>query len=101
MNNIKKNLNPMGFNDLKYWRDTDIGNRQAIARFDNGYEASVVTGIHTYGGAEGLYEIAVMRSGRVVYDTPVTDDVIGWLNEDGVSEILTQIRNLPRYETND
>jgi hypothetical protein len=64
-------------------------------KFDNGYGASVVTGPHTYGGDRGLYELAVLGSdGRLTYDTPVTDDVEGYLTEEDVTKLLTQIQNL-------
>lgn len=66
-----------------------------VVEFDNGYSASIIRGPHTYGGSEGLYEIAVLHNDRIVYDTPVTDDVIGWLDDAGVAEVLGQIGALP------
>ena len=67
----------------------------ARIRFENGYEASVVRGPYTYGGREGFYELAVLHEGRIVYDTPVTGDVCGWLTEEQVSEKLAEIEALP------
>ena len=47
--------------------------------FDNGYGASVVRGQYTYGGSQGLYELAVVKgtkeSSELCYDTPITEDV--------------------------
>ena len=63
--------------------------------FGNGYTASVVRGRYTYGGDRGLYEIAVMHDGELVYDTPVTDDVIGHLHSEEVPEVCAQIAALP------
>lgn len=63
--------------------------------FSNGYTASVVKGDHTYGGSRGLYEMAVMYDGKLVYDTPVTNDVLGHLTEGDVTEILNEIACLP------
>lgn len=72
-------------------------NYQKIYRFGNGYGASVVCSDMSYGGKEGLFEIAVLDlAGDIVYDTPVTDDVIGWLDFDGVAKTLQQIQNLPK-----
>jgi hypothetical protein len=63
--------------------------------FDNGYGASVVIGPYTYGSEDGLYELAVLGSdGKLCYDTPVTDDVEGYLSEDDVTKLLEQIQNL-------
>lgn len=64
--------------------------------FDNGYGASVVSHTYSYGGPQGLYEIAVLRDDEIVYDTPVTSDVIGYLEEDEVTDILSKIQQLPR-----
>jgi hypothetical protein len=33
--------------------------------------------------------------GKIVYDTPVTNDVIGWLDFAGVATILKDIEELP------
>jgi hypothetical protein len=64
-------------------------------KFDNGYGASVVKGPHTYGGNEGLYELAVLDSNHeLTYSTPVTNDVEGYLTEEDVTVLLKQIQNL-------
>lgn len=34
------------------------------------------------------------RNGRCIYDTPITNDVIGWLDEEGVLEILLKVENI-------
>ena len=38
-----------------------MGGVQKLYRFDNGYGASVVRSQYTYGGKEGLWELAVAR----------------------------------------
>jgi hypothetical protein len=64
-------------------------------KFDNGYGASVVKGPHTYGGNEGLYELAVIDANdQVTYETPATNDVEGYLTEEAVTKLLEQIQNL-------
>lgn len=86
----------MTFYDLQFQhRSPYTGNQQAIAEFPNGYVASVIRGPWTYGGDRGLYELAVMRDGVVVYDTPITDDVIGYLQPDDVTRLLADIAALP------
>ena len=68
---------------------------QARIQFDNGYGASVVKTPHTYGGDKGLYELAVLDSnGSLTYATPITDDVIGYLRPEDVTDVLTKIQQL-------
>lgn len=70
-------------------------NEQYIYSFENGYGASVVRGLHTYGGDKGLWELAVLDSdGHITYDTPITRDVIGYMSETDVEETLNRIRDL-------
>jgi hypothetical protein len=71
------------------------GGEQRRYRFDNGYEASVVRGPYTYGGPSGMYELAVMLNGHLNYETPITDDVLGYLSEDDVQRTLAEIEALP------
>jgi hypothetical protein len=84
----------------------EVGNRQRIYRFDNGFGASVVQGPYTYGGKDGLFELAVARftgegddDWSITYDTDLTDDVLGHLSEDDVQETLGRIRDLPSTAT--
>ena len=68
----------------------------AVVPFHNGYSASVVRHSFSYGGRDGLMEIAVLDAdGELVYDTPVTDDVEGWLTDEMVLVLLEQIEALP------
>jgi hypothetical protein len=72
------------------------GGIQRRYRFDNGYGASVVQHAYSYGGDRGLWELAVTdHAGRLTYDTPVTNDVIGCLTEAAVEEQLDAIAALP------
>lgn len=77
--------------------DALTGTRKVV-RFPNGYGASIVRGPYTYGGPD-LYEIAVLKFNGdgwdLTYDTPVTNDVIGWLDDQGVDDTLEQIGALP------
>ena len=83
------------FSDLEFKDDKQRGLSAARIIFDNGYGASVVKGEHTYGGKDGLYELGVLgKDGKLCYDTPITDDVEGYLTEEGVTEFLKQIQSL-------
>ena len=89
----------MTFEDLKF-NPTQINSGiQAIVKFENNYGASVVKHRFSYGGAHELYELAVIEydeSGDwdICYDTPITNDVLGYLTEDNVTDYLTQIEQL-------
>lgn len=63
-------------------------------KFDNGYGASVIMNDMSYGGKNGLYEIAVTLDGSICYDTEITDNVIGHLTLTEVDDILENISNL-------
>jgi hypothetical protein len=83
------------FNDLEFKQDIQRGLNAARIMFDNGYGASVVIGPYTYGGEDGLYELAVLgNDGKLTYDTPVTDDVEGYLSETQVTDLLIKIQQL-------
>lgn len=67
--------------------------------FENGYGVSVVSHTYSYGGKDGKYELAVLDSnGDITYDTPITNDVIGYLTEDEVTDYLSQIQELPNEQ---
>lgn len=77
------------------------GGTQRIYRFANGYGASVVRHPFSYGNKEGLFELAVLSDFKsdteyeLTYSTPITSDVIGYLTDEKVEELLTQIEALP------
>jgi hypothetical protein len=66
-----------------------------VIEFENGYSASIVSHDLSYGGQEGLFEIAILHDGEMVYDTWITPDVIGYLDFAGVAGILKDIEELP------
>ena len=64
-------------------------------KFDNNYGASVVKHDFSYGGKDGLWELAVLDSdGALCYHTPITQDVIGYLAWPNVESILQEIKEL-------
>ena len=88
------------FTDTPISTNHDFG-VQHIFRYPNGYGASVVCNEHSYGAESGLYELAVIRfTGEtpeafdLVYDSVVTDDVLGYLTIEAVNGYLTQIAAL-------
>jgi len=75
------------------------GGIQYVFRFSNGRGASVVRHRFSYGREKGLWELAVTNhTGELDYSTPITDDVLGWLNETEVENILGKISNLDEIE---
>jgi len=79
---------------------------QHICRFPNGYGASVVCHSFSYGGTDGLWELAVLQFDgpnlddfQLVYDTSITNDVIGRMNPKEVWETLHKIRALEKRPT--
>lgn len=82
---------------------------QKIYRFDNGLGASVIRNTYngipfSYGASEGLWELGVVKfnedhvdenpSFSLTYETPITDDVLGYLTEEDVDRTLAEIEAL-------
>ena len=84
------------FKDLVFEPSEPILNGvQARIDFDNGYGASVIKNAFSHGGYAGFYELAVVKDGQLHYDNPVANgDVVGWLEDQEVSELLIEIQNL-------
>lgn len=84
------------FNDLEFEpHASGMGGVMSRIQFDNGYGASVVCSSFTYGGDKGLYELAVLDSdGHLTYATPITDDVIGYLRPEDVTDVMEKIQQL-------
>ena len=63
--------------------------------FENGFGVSVVSHTYSYGGKDGLFEVAVLdEDGCLTYNTPVTNDVVGYLNPDEVTDIMEEVQKL-------
>jgi hypothetical protein len=86
------------FNDLQFKehpRGAAYGGIISRIIFDNSYGATVVQGPHSYGGIDGLYELAVIgKDDEICYNTPVTGDVEGYLSEAQVTDLLIKIQQL-------
>lgn len=74
------------------------GGSQTIHRFPNGFGASVVEHRFSYG-----LELAVIKFKSednldfdIMYDTHITSDVLGHLNQSSLIKTLKQIKALPQ-----
>lgn len=86
------NISQLEFTD----HPAGLGGTMARIRFPNGYGASVITGFLFYTDSKHPYEVAVLDAdGKVCYDTPITDDVVGHCTQDDVEELLDKISELP------
>lgn len=77
-----------------YVHNRSIGSEQWKFKFDNGYSASVITGGIAYCNEAQPYELAVLKDNELCYDTPITDDVIGYLTSSEVYDLLDSIEQL-------
>jgi hypothetical protein len=97
----------MKFSDLDFQPHPNWVGVQAKHFFDNGYGVSVIQSPNSYGGDEGLYELAVLKhyvqkdygaglshKWEICYDTHITDDVLGHLTEEQVESYLCDIEKL-------
>jgi len=83
------------FKDLEFMPHAMGEGVQSKLSFDNDYGVSVVRTSWSYGGKDGLYELAVLdKNGQLTYDTSVTNDVIGYLSEEEVSNTMEQVQKL-------
>lgn len=71
---------------------------QYLAFYPNGYGASIVQHEFSYGRDRGLWELAVLKGTKedwnICYTTPITSDVLGYLQDNEVDKLLTQIEAL-------
>lgn len=95
-------LNYEGFEHYMYYlKDLNDG-IQYLFKFKNGYGASVVKNRMSYGHDDDLWELAVLEfedGGKsynwdITYDTPITEDVEGYLTDEDVRNLLRRIKEL-------
>ena len=85
------------FEDLEFrpHRNSVMSGVQSIMMFDNGYGVSVIKTPFSYGGDRGKYDLAVLDSGEnITYNTPVTEDVLGYLSEKDVTRYMIEVQKL-------
>ena len=83
------------FKDLQFKpHSVDKKCLHAVIEFENGYGCSVVFGDRFYSNGIDTYEVAVLYAGAISYNSGITDDVIGYVNDEQVTEIMKQIQEL-------
>lgn len=87
------------FNHEYFKRKFRNGGEQYLYKFPNNYGASVIRNDFSYGGDNGLWELAVLTCNEdggwyLCYTTEITDDVIGYLTENDVELLLDRIEQL-------
>ena len=87
------------FEDIEFKPLEDLNGVVSRTHFPNGYGVSVVRTDHSYGGTDGLYELAVLNSaGELTYDTSVTSDVLGHLTPEEVTQYMIEVQSLPNIK---
>lgn len=92
------------FKDLLFKEHPNgMGGFQARMEFGNGYGVSVVCGAYLYSTPRTnlyaasmyeAYEVAILKNGSLCYDTPITDDVLGYLKPTEVTDVMKQVQSL-------
>ena len=90
------------FNDLVFEKHSNAypGGLDEMSKlfFDNGYGVSVIKG--GYGSVSAPYELAVLKGNKssynLCYSTDITDDVLGYLEPNDVSEIMKKVQELDK-----
>lgn len=69
------------------------GGYQAVLKYGDDLELSIITGVGAYGGIEGLYEIATIKNGEFVHMPGISgeDGVAGFLNEEYIDSIIEKL----------
>ena len=68
--------------------------KHAVMEFENGYGVSVIFGDIFYSNGIDTYEVAILKNGYLCYDTYITDDILGYQDEDEVTEIMRKVQEL-------
>lgn len=76
------------------FHDNWYGGYAYTITYPNGYAASIVKFYGSFGARNDLWEIAVMKNGDLCYDTEITDDVLGNLDENDVIRVCEDIASL-------
>ena len=64
--------------------------------FENKRGISVIRSPYSYGGRNGLFEVAILdKDGSLDYDSGISNDVIGWLDPENVVKLAKEVAELP------
>ena len=101
---IKRKKKMKTFKDLEFKQHPFVRNgfaQQAVMFFANGYGVSVLIGGHCYGDGSAPYELAILtgnvKKWNLCYDTPITNDVLGYLTPEEVTEYMIEVQKLEKF----
>ena len=87
-------MNKMTFKDIKFQNTEVPKGIQAVFKFGDAYELSIVKNDMSYGHRNDLYEIAVFKDGEQTIMPGITEDhdtIKGFLTEDNVMGIIKKM----------
>jgi hypothetical protein len=87
---LKFEIHPIAKSGLKNYQNAKVSSET----FENNYGVSVIFGSCFYSNGVDTYELAVLYNDEITYNTEITNDVIGNLSEDEVSEIMIKVQSL-------
>ena len=85
------------FEDLEFKKQClpFIGTKEhASLNFNNGYGVSVILGKSFYSNGVDTYEMAILKDGYICYTTDITDDVLGYITKNEITEYMIKIQQL-------
>ena len=88
MHPISLNAKPQGTKSFS------SNSKHAVMEFENGYGVSVIFGEQFYSNGIDTYEVAVLKDGFICYKTYITDNVVAYITEDEVTEIMRKVQEL-------
>lgn len=83
----------MTLEDLKLEFTDHMGISRASLELPNGYGISVVHGEYTYSD-ENTFEVGILHNGKLCYDTPITNDVLGYQTPEDIVNIINQLEKM-------
>ena len=77
-----------------FLRDYYGNAKQALIEFENGYGVSVLLGRCFHSNGVDTYELGVLYDGDLTFNTDITDDVLGHITEEEVTEIMIRVQDI-------
>lgn len=94
----------MKFSEIPFQPYNASGSYGVSAKIEcnNGYGLSIVRIFddlngNSHGAEQGLYEAAILKNGKLCYDTPITGyqkKLFGFLNESDVEKLIDEVNKL-------
>ncbi|MDD4730072.1 MAG: hypothetical protein PHN55_15140 [Dysgonamonadaceae bacterium] len=87
-------MHPISLNakSLKDTKEMVANSKHAVIEFENSYGVSVLFGDIFYSNGIDTYEVVIMKDKHVCFDTPLTDTVLAYKNENEVTEIMRKVQ---------